>query len=272
MMTEIKGYCFQDENLTNTVLMWIKELAYNNLNWDYDNDEINLQDTTSIPFNEGDLCFRVYPEGYMYNDIGTLDKHRARINREKIGKYENITHWFAPSDEKWHYMLELPYGGKATCMWCGREFSDPDREEFVFCENCDPFTHCSCCGNYMKEEDGYYIEDYDSLICPECLDYECGIDDLTDETHLSINLNYIEWLIGYDKNNDPIFYDGGIYVYLPKENYKYQALFSNLPKTIKRHYTYHQYITTDDIIDKNEFEEVFRLDDNIENIIIEYTE
>ena len=71
--------------------MWIKELAHNNLNWDYDDDEINLQDSNSIPFNEGDLCFRVYPEGYMYNDIGTLEKHRARINREKIGKYENDT-------------------------------------------------------------------------------------------------------------------------------------------------------------------------------------
>lgn len=272
MMTEIKGYCFQDENLTNTVLMWIKELAHNNLNWDYDNDEINLQDTTSIPFNEGDLCFRVYPEGYMYNDIGTLDKHRARINREKIGKYENITHWLTPSDEKWHYMLELPYGGKATCMWCGREFNDPDREEFVFCDNCDPSTRCSYCGNYMREEDGYYIEDYDGLICSECLDYECGIDDLTDETHINSNLDYIEWLIGYDEDNNPIFYDEGIWVYHPKENYKYKELFSNPPKTMNRYYSHHQYITVDDIINKNEFEEVFRLDDNVENIIAEYIE
>ena len=59
MISEVKGYCFQDENLTNTILMWIKELAHNNLDWDYDNDEINVTDTNPIPFKDGDLSFRI---------------------------------------------------------------------------------------------------------------------------------------------------------------------------------------------------------------------
>ena len=109
VISEVKGYCFQDESLTNTILMWIKELAEKNLGWTYDNDEINIQET--IPWeNDADMCFRFYPGKYMYNDIGTLEKHRARINRQKLGKY-NLTEWKTPRDNKTHFMAEFSFEG-----------------------------------------------------------------------------------------------------------------------------------------------------------------
>ena len=268
MINEIKGYCFQDENLTNTVLMWIKELASKNLGWTYDDDEINIQET--IPFKDSDLSFRIYTDGYMYNDIGTLDKHRARINREKIGKYENITHWYVPSEDKWHYMLEIPYGGKSTCMWCGQEINGTDREESVLCDSCDMGICCAYCGDYISKRNCFYIDDFDNPICENCLEYECGIDDLTEDSHLISNLIYIKWKIGEDERGEPIFFNNGFSTYLPEYNDSYKNIFKNPPKTYKHNYCINYYITTDDIIDRNQFKDIFMLDDTIDNVIAEY--
>ena len=270
MISEVKGYCFQDENLTNTILMWIKELAHNNLDWDYDNDEINVNDTNPIPFKDGDLSFHIQPECYMYNDFGTLDKHRARINREKIGNYK-LTEWQTPRDSKWHYMLELSYGGNATCMWCGKSIAEYDKENFVFCERCEKGLVCACCGDYIRNGDERYdIEDFDGPICQDCMEYECGLDDITEETHLNNNLSYVRWLIGYNENDKPIFWDFGINVYEPQDNEEYKQIFHEPPHFLKDGYRLIDYITLDDVKDYDAFEDLFNLDDTVDNIMMEY--
>lgn len=269
MMSEIKGYCFQDLHLTNTVLMWIKELAENNLGWTYDNDEINIANT--IPWNEDDdLLINISPEQYMYNDFGTLDTHRARINRNKIGKY-HLTEWQDKEATNWHYMAEFSYGGLATCMWCGQPIEDRERDNAVMCIKCDNGTYCACCGDYLPKNYFYYIDDLDDPICEECFETECVVDDLTGYSHLAQHCDCLHWLIGYDDNNNPIYYDNVIYVYDPDNNPEYFKVFNNKPSIDKHLWDVKYYITLDDVIDKDRFAEIFDLNSSIVDTIADYT-
>ena len=279
VITEIKGYCFQDENLTNTALMWIKELAHNNLGWDYDDDEININSTYKFD-EKHDLSFRFYPDNYMYNDFGTLDLHRARINREKIGKYQNtdnnirgyMNEWQTPRDDKWHYMLELPYGGKATCMWCGSEIEDKDRDNAVMCSRCDGGVYCTYCGDYIPSYNKFYVDELDGPICESCYDYECTDDDLTEERHLTNNMTYIRWLIGYDSFDDPIYHDITLSVYEPEQNDAYLRIFKNAPHRRQKGYSFVNYITLDDVIDIEAFKDIFEIDGEIEDVVNQYSQ
>jgi hypothetical protein len=44
------------------------------------------------------MCFHISSGQYMYNDIGTLEIHRARINRQKLGKYD-LTEWMTKDNK-----------------------------------------------------------------------------------------------------------------------------------------------------------------------------
>ena len=271
IISEVKGYCFQDETLTNTVLMWIKELAQKNLGWEYDNDEINIQDT--IPWeNDTDMCFHFSSGQYMYNDIGTLEIHRARINRQKLGKYD-LTEWMT-KDNKQHYMAEIYFGGQATCMWCGQDINEQGRENAVMCSDCDSGKFCVYCGALIRGEDYGYVDDIEGPLCLTCYYEECGDDDLSGARYLIDDLTPIYWVVDFDENNEPIrgvddcsvFYH--FYGYLPNmDNCYYSKIFKNNPKLYKDNWTIYHYITLDDVIDLEAFLDLFNLAELPDNVV-----
>ena len=253
VISEIKGYCFQDENLTNSCLMWIKELAANNLGWTYDNDEVNV--ASAIPFdNTHDLYINFYQDTYMYNDLGTLDKHRGRVNREKIGKYKDKREW-EDGVQHLHYGIDVPIGGRATCVWCGRDIEDRDRDNAVMCFRCDNSRYCAYCGEYISNRELYYIDDLEDPICYGCYEYECSVDDLTNEVHLTSNMSYI-----YFRFDDGSFSHDSMCVYMPEDNDAYLNCFSGRPLVYHENYIYRQYITKDMVINKDMFSCIFDID------------
>lgn len=254
VISEIKGYCFQDENLANACLMWIKELAANNLGWTYDIDEVNA--TSAIPFNDThDLYLDFTQDTYMYNDFGTLDKHRARINREKIGKYQNKREWQSETDKAWHYGLDFSIGGRATCMWCGKMIEDRNREDAVMCFNCDPSYYCAYCGEYIGSHDLYYIDDLTDPICYDCYEYECSVDDLTDEIHLTSNMEYI-----YYRDSNGEFSSTSMMVYRPSENRVYNKCFTEPPRIHTENFWIRSYVTKDMIKDESMIPDFFDIE------------
>ena len=221
IINEIKGYPFQDENLTNTCLMWIKELAQKNLGWTYDNEEVDVgqplessdDKTVYISFDAGD---------FMYKDIGSIMKHRGRINKEKLfsNKYlcqESIN----PTNDHLTQFITVEYGGHGTCMSCGC-WLPYERSERVMCDSCDTVQICACCGEPIYSEDeAYWIEDRDEPVCECCFENECVRDAFAYESeyHLTNNMTEIWLLLGYDKDNKPIFYDETAWTYEPEYEY-----------------------------------------------------
>lgn len=252
IINEIKGYCFQDENLTNTALMWIKELAAKNLGWTYEAEEQNVKG--EILLDNGDkMYFSFDPTQYMYNDMGTLKVHRGRINKKVLfsDKYRHTEQKSFNSDN-WSYFIEVPYGGQATCMCCGQPYEGEHMSNMVFCDRCDYVRVCACCGDVIDEDGSYYIEDIDDYYCENCYCDNCINDSLTGECHLSDNITEVKILYGYDDCQKPVFDDNyTMWVYEPEDNWEYQKVFNAPPKKIKMegyYNTYDVYAVTLDMV------------------------
>lgn len=244
VINEIKSYPYQDEHLTNTVLMWIKELAGINLGYTYGDDEININDA----FNdeEGNNYFIDYDtNGFMYKDIGTLNKHRARVNIEKL---HSFTPWYIYDIEEnvKGYEYHFNYGGIATCLNCGKELGNyEDASNRLFCEVCDPSRICPCCGQIIYSDSYYYVEDYEDPICQDCYDNDTTIDMLTGETCMESSTTSIYWFLGYDEYNNKVYYDNTIIT--RDESLEYNSAYTNVfSETPKREYhKWKNYITLD---------------------------
>ena len=282
IITEIKGYPFQDENLTNTVLMWIKELAHENLGWEYDDIEINVADEYKTD-NKVNM-FKFHTEGYMYNDFGSLRIHRGRVNLERLQhRVENnddiyVTEYMPRDALIEHVIYEINYGGKATCMCCGDTIPYYDnRCECVLCPNCEQTQVCPCCGEYF-DGDGYYVTSYNDPICSYCFDYECGLDDLSEDREAYSSLLTIKFAIGFDEDSSPIFYKNSITTLNPDDytNFAYEKLFNRLPLRYKSYnIAWHEgdyYVTLDMVKDMDTFLDVFDINEDELSDIFEHPE
>ena len=246
-ITEIKGYPYQDENLTNTCLMWIKELAYNNLGWTYEDEEYNAKD--SIEENGITYYLDYIKAPYMYKDIGSLNKHACRLNKKVL--FEKFKHNGRVENYKVEapkiVFIDIPYGGYPTCMCCGNELDEYDRDKAVLCDVCDSVQRCSCCGDPIYNNDEiYWVDDCDAPMCYDCWCDQTIMDDLTEENHLNENMTEIWLLKGYDSEKKPVWYHGRtIMVYEPNDNWEYQRIFNNVPE-----YTdYRNYVTAEMVCD-----------------------
>ena len=283
IINEVKAYPYQDENLTNTILMWIKELAEKNLGFTYDNTEVNVRDLDIKVESEEtnrDIMIDFTTEDYMYKDIGTLDKHRGRVNQKKIVDYvienqDSRKSYYTFNDENgksWrHYTIDIPYGGIAYCLCCGKNVvEEADR---VICSNCDAGYICACCGSTIgHRSEMYYMDDIDNYVCEDCYNYETANDDISEIPFMNYNIISLSWKPGKDYNNkrawrvgEECYYPSSINVYNGYDN-NYYEIFNSEPKYDPKTYTY--YVTTDQIIDKEAFASLFYLNkDEIEKYL-----
>ena len=264
VISEIKGYPYQDEHLTNSVLMWIKELAHNNLNWDYDDKEISIGEENK-QINPDGFEEMVYinpdPTYYMYKDFGTLSIHRGRINMEALWNDARELHKPGYSldeyyrDDMWHYIFDVPYGGEATCMCCGQPLGEyENRSDAVLCQKCDNGIKCACCGEWITNGSFYYDipEFYDEPVCESCIEWECVTDEVTDITHYN-GENMITVYLA-DKNGN-IHEDLYFTTYDPAtgDNPEYYRVMKNPPREKTNSWTTQYYVTADDIKDLGYF-------------------
>jgi hypothetical protein len=241
LICEIKGYPFQDENLTNASLMWIKELAKKNLGWEYEDEEINVSQNIKLN-NDEEVMFTFQPGTFMYKDIGTLPLHRGRINSTNlVGKYD-IQDCYRPKEiTKWTSFITIPYGGIATCMCCGEELLEDNPSDMVMCRYCDTLPRCGRCGRPIRRIDGYWVSDIDDPLCESCWQEEVVYDSFEDEPHLVENTYDLHLLLGYDEHYEPIWYDNVAYCYEPMYNWGYQEVFTDYPLKLDVGKTFHDY-------------------------------
>ena len=288
IISEIKGYPFQDENLTNTTLMWLKELAAENLGWTYDDVEIDIAHETD---REDEIATFRFDSGMMYNDLGSLPKHCGRVNFKTLeirglddeDEDVKLTDYYTANSDIRHRIYELVYGGVPTCMCCGRENDAyDDRSNSVFCSRCEPIQACPCCGEYLNGE-GYYVSAYEDPICFSCYDYECGTDELSEDRELNESLVDIWLVIGKDKDGNIVKYRDPIYTLNPEEytNAEYDRIFNKLPKCENYSkngwiYSFDRYVTYDMAKNIGDIEDIYDIDmsspEGIVDIMEEYPE
>ena len=264
LISEIKGYPYQDKNLTNTVLMWIKELASEHLGWEYDSDEVNTKNVFSMENFEGGK-FSFDTTQHMYNDMNALEIHRARVNRKVLPKYS--TNSYVDSSEPQYNiinMYHIEYGGKMTCMCCGNSYG-LFKECNVFCSDCEQGEYCARCGHWIGGDE-YWVDELEGPLCEECYEDEASYDSLTEEPHLIDNMEEIYLKVGEDDDDRFIFSDYAIFVYEPQDNSDFERIFGiDYPYCIKNEYgSKVLYVDADEVRDREYVEELFNV--NLDDI------
>ena len=183
----VKDYPYHNEDLGLEVVKWLKELATERLNWQYENiipfgfdgKKIHMD---YLPDDKNDFNLD-FQNGAMYNDFGCLDYHwmcfSINIDPEEIHG----------TNQEWrNTYLPIHYSGSSQCMICGSLTPELEDESCLACEKCQDRLRCDCCGEIAGEVwsiDGMQLCEccWDNRV-HECL--ACG------EEH-------------YDENMSPIF-------------------------------------------------------------------
>lgn len=132
-----RQYPYHNENLAKSVLDWVADLASANLGWEYEPFE------NEYMYNDHGFYFEC---GYMYNDFD--GECPARVRADSHGQ-------------------DIYFSGPANCMWCGAEIEGDIDAGTTICNDCNDVTHCTCCGDYLREDDTLWGPD-DMPYCYDC--------------------------------------------------------------------------------------------------------
>ena len=142
-----RQYPYDNNDVATAVVDWIKELAHQNLGWEYNKTELDCC------YGDYGMSFRT---NYMYNDVG--GEHPGAI-----GAYVK------PVSSRWNSGTNvINFSGVANCMWCGVEIpyeGNPDEANTLCCVNCRDGFVCCGCGQHIAEDDVYFSPNGDAYCC-----------------------------------------------------------------------------------------------------------
>lgn len=177
LISTIKGYPFQSNELNIAVIKWIQELAAKN--WDikypYGVDNLSVDgESFYAPCDEddSDVTKRIkFKTNVMYNDFGNGNFISIRFN-----DYNTKTN--------------IMYSGVTECMCCGRalEGIDYDLEDscFVIGTCCMDVCECEHCGSHIGADDERYEVDGET-VCEYCYENETVVDAYDENRHFLEN-------------------------------------------------------------------------------------
>lgn len=245
IITGVKGYPYQNEELVQIVNLWLKELAETNLKWFYEKDNTAYQHRTSFDHidpetgevHDAFVRFHTYT---MYNDFGTIDEHYGIFGKD-LDSYD----------------LDITYSGQEICMNCGSASNDFDGEGSLMCECCDNPTYCSDCGDRMDEDDAYWLDD--QPFCEYCYNNHAAEDALSGEEHDKDNMYKVYFLepgvepCGQAFSNAPYIRTIGISAW----NHSWNRHFNTDAKYISINWNGYYYVTPDMFEDLDDIENLF---------------
>ena len=191
----IKSYPYFNDNLTNTIVKWLRELAKTNMGWEYfgNGDEPIKYEFSPIinpdyP-NEKAVKFDFYSNN-MYKDVGSLDHHPMFIGKDihGDGSYHNsyVNKWY---DNNKILILEFNYSGASQCMTCGHLNTAFECESYLCCEDCCGSHRCSECGDPISEDYTYWVEG--TPLCESCYN-DCAAQCIVcEEAHFTSDMQAI---------------------------------------------------------------------------------
>ena len=192
LITGIKGYPYQNDEILKIALEWLRGLCESKLGTyeeklcSYDEDD---KDCKLVAYYD-DKKITIYTYTYnMYNDFGRC-----------------IHYGYFSKNLKESDHIEFNYSGPSQCMWCGNTNLYFKEEGDVICDNCEERVYCYKCDHPMGINEGYEVDGV--ILCPCCYEYEtceCAFDK---KIHLLDDCLKIKL---YDKVRDTI--SNYIYVY-----------------------------------------------------------
>lgn len=162
LITAIKGYPFNDDNLHDLVFEWLLDLTKNSLVFNgYYPTKYNIKNGAVVNIEGLDVRIDLQFHA-MYNDYYSL--HPG---------------YFSSQIFKHGDGFQLLVSGETECMICGedytQDYNDLDTESLI-CPECSGLRRCPECGEYLDIND--FVElDNDGYMCRWCADRYTSICD-----------------------------------------------------------------------------------------------
>lgn len=180
VITTIKGYPYQNEELAKTCVSWLRDLVMENLedlghDWaPFHAECIKIQQCNNFVFDGQQYNIEFYCDR-MYNDFGSVD-HYGYIAKGAKSR------------------LRIKYSGPEECIVCGESSPDFPDSNFVACCNCCDseryrYVECSECYNEFPPDDIYWVED--NPLCPYCFENYAGECQLSGEYYFEENMSTV---------------------------------------------------------------------------------
>ena len=191
LITAIKGYPFNDDNLRSLIFEWLFDLAKNSSSSyfpvEYCPTELKIKNGTTVNVKGLDILINLKFHA-MYNDY-----------------YSFHPGYFSSQIFKHGDGFQLLVSGETECMICGEDYtqnySDLDTESLI-CPECSGLRRCPECGEYLYIDDFVDLE-FGPCMCRWCADrYTSTCDGCNDLYHNNDLINvYLCHLDAVDLNS-----------------------------------------------------------------------
>ena len=162
MMFGIKGYPYNDDILTDTVLNYLLELFNKNKpDCSFFSDKFIIKNKKDNTFFDKKIHLS-FGFNVMYNDI--YGKHLCYITKEF---YDN---------NKDGSLFRMNLSGQTECIICGEDWTEYYNQldpVALCCPNCSGVMRCPECGDFVSYDEMHEL-DNGSLICDACFEYYYG--------------------------------------------------------------------------------------------------
>ena len=165
VITAVKAYPYQDDNLTKECLRWLNKLTGN----EYSEEDFLFDSGENRYLNYYRLNATTHN---MYNDFAScthLTKIKLPVPEKREGK---VIRW------------SFCYSGDTECMWCGSTDGDFS-EDSLICSDCgggNRYVHCCHCGSRIDPDyDNYFCTDDGDYYCEDCRDEFFTWDEIHEE-------------------------------------------------------------------------------------------
>lgn len=197
IISEVKAYPYDNHNITDECLNWLRELANKYYGYEKYTDKIYTFDLGEPNYSYKDVTVTPHTE-IMYNDFG------------------NDHHILYSKDIKEKSVYNFSYSGKSECMICGAsgEDFDWDTEEDLTCLDCSEIVRCYVCDDKIYNNDpSYEVDGY--TLCSWCYTCTTKVDSITGEVHFKDNMRHIFIKYEnskYETDKTKYFYNIPIYI------------------------------------------------------------
>lgn len=162
LITQIKGYPYNDKILEKEVFNWILELMSENIpEANYDTEPVNIGSYRMQQYNGHPLHLQ-FRFRLMYDDFG--GRHMCYFNPAIINELDS------------YHNFRLELSGETECMKCGEDCSydaSNFNTEFLICPDCSGQLRCPECGDTHDLYDMIELDD-GSYLCRWCAEDYVG--------------------------------------------------------------------------------------------------
>lgn len=154
IITGIKGYPFQSEELVDCGLKMIADLTNSDNSWTEIYSGVDSEENYGALKYPNDIEI-YYTTDQMYNDSCCAEFNHAMFTKNYVKQCLDTD-----TDE-------VSLGGTAYCLNCGKEI---ENHEQLTCDDCSPHRTCINCGcqlPYFDDDDVWYDE-HDNVYCSDC--------------------------------------------------------------------------------------------------------